>query len=332
MITASLEPVRGVDNLWKQGRADGFKPYPNYGQYIPKNYFKAFQHAFPFLWADKRYWFMDPKKMPWDLVLPFVRKYNEKRELLLAVVFAVLDESMSGWRPKTSKTGGLPNITHEPRKPVPLGTMFRNAVEGFTGIFAHHDIVEDLTSQRMKKYLQEDNDSLLPMSEPIKAHVAEVLRQAEGAKVEKGGWVGGDAWFGSINSCVELKARLDIYSSFIVKNNLDYFPMKVLHAILMARYPDRPAGHWVTMKVSCCVVHIIFYEHKLTYSFSTSQLLCRRTFPASTCTSWRMPGRTRASATWCPPAVVRSAMRRTTSPATRTSTGTSAARSSLALL
>jgi len=52
-------------------------------------------------------------------------------------VLLMLDESMSAWRPKTSKYGGLPNYTFEPRKPVPLGTMFKNAVECITGIFMY---------------------------------------------------------------------------------------------------------------------------------------------------------------------------------------------------
>src|SRR6056300_842834 len=155
---------------------------------------------------------------------------------------------MSGLRPKTSKTGGLPNITYEARKPVNLGTMLRNAIEGFSGIFAHHDIVQDMTTQRLKKYLQEDNVSAMPQGETIQVHVAESLRQCEGAKLQKGGWVGGDAWFGSVPCAVELKKRLDVYSTFIVKQNQQYYPMEVLHAILMARYGDRPGGHWVVMK------------------------------------------------------------------------------------
>ena len=88
------------------------------------------------------------------------------------------------------------------------------------------------------------------MNEDIQYHVAEVLRQAENSNAVEGGWVGGDAWFGSINTAVELKAKLGIYSTFIVKQNLNYFPMQVLHAILVARYSKRPAGHWVTMKAT----------------------------------------------------------------------------------
>jgi hypothetical protein len=44
-------------------------------------------------------------------------------------------------------------------------------------------------------------------------------------KFPKGGWCGGgDAWFGSINSGVELKRQKGIFSisTFIVKQNLQY--------------------------------------------------------------------------------------------------------------
>jgi len=49
---------------------------------------------------------------------------------------------------------------------------------------------------------------------------------------------------------VELKKRKKVFSTFIVKQHLQYFPMEVLRAILLARYKSRPAGHWVVMKVS----------------------------------------------------------------------------------
>ena len=100
---------------------------------------------------------------------------------------------MSGWRPKTSKFGGLPNISFEPRTPVSLGIMLRNAVEGFSGILTFQDIVQDVYDQHIKKYMQEDSQSHLPMKEEVKVHVAEVLRRAEGASIVRGGLVCGDA-------------------------------------------------------------------------------------------------------------------------------------------
>ena len=79
-----------------------------------------------------------------------------------------------------------------------LGTMIRNAVECTTGIFVHHDLVDSSNEQRKKKYSLLLEISHLPKKEEISYHCAEVLRQCEESKVIEGGWVGGDAWFGSV--------------------------------------------------------------------------------------------------------------------------------------
>jgi len=248
MIAASNEVYSGMNMLWLSGRGYGLKDYPNYKQYLPKNYFKAFIRAFPFIWADKKYWFMSRNDLPWDVMDGFVKEYNAMRTSLTDVHYAVLDESMSGWRPKTTANGGLPNITFEPRKPVNLGTMIRNGCECRSGIMVHHDIVKGTVQQSNKKYNRDL--SHLPKNEPIQAHVAEVLRQAEGANVVKGGWIGGDAWFGSVNSCVELMTRLGIHSTFIIKTNKNYCPVEVIRSVLLARFGTRPGGHWATMKAT----------------------------------------------------------------------------------
>ena len=56
MITAVLEVHRGTAGLWQCGNSSGMKEFPNYGQYIPKDYFKAFMYGLPYLWAEKKYW------------------------------------------------------------------------------------------------------------------------------------------------------------------------------------------------------------------------------------------------------------------------------------
>ena len=43
----------------------------------------------------------------------------------------------------TTKLGGLPNYTHEPRKPVSLGAMFRNGVECISGVLVVQDVVQN---------------------------------------------------------------------------------------------------------------------------------------------------------------------------------------------
>jgi hypothetical protein len=72
---------------------------------------------------------------------------NSQQSKLLKTRLLMLDESMSGWRPKTSKLGGLPNYTYEPQKPVPLGRMFGNGVECISGILVFQDVVQILTTE-----------------------------------------------------------------------------------------------------------------------------------------------------------------------------------------
>ena len=50
---------------------------------------------------------------------------------------------MSGWRPKTSKLGRLPNCTFEPRKSLPLRTTFKNAAEFESSLIAWSNVVQN---------------------------------------------------------------------------------------------------------------------------------------------------------------------------------------------
>ena len=272
MIAASAEVEVGVENLWLRGKSNGRRHYPNFGQYLPQNTFKAFQCAAPFCFCDSKYWYIEARDRPWDIFLPCLDAFNKKRRHLIKLRLLMMDESMSGWRPKTSKLGGLPNYTFEARKPVPLGTMFRNSVECVSGCLAFQDVVQLPEVQSQKKTFGEP--SCLPGMEEIRATTAEVLRQVEGAGLEKGGWVGGDAWFGSVMSSVEVYKRFGIHSTFVVKNNTAYFPMKVLHRILTARYKNRPAGHWVVMHTTISDVRIMvvayaWSQRGVTYLVST---------------------------------------------------------------
>jgi hypothetical protein len=74
--------------------------------------------------------------------------------------------------------------------------------------------------------------------------------------MKEGGWVGGDAWLGLVESCVELKKRCNVYSPFIMKQNVNYFPMQVLHKVLLTRHGPKPAGHWVVMQATIADVEI----------------------------------------------------------------------------
>jgi len=68
MVTAVLEVSRGVKNLWLHGASAGMK-----------SYMKAFLHGLPYMWADKKYYDVEPNMLPFDFIQPFVNEYNKLR-------------------------------------------------------------------------------------------------------------------------------------------------------------------------------------------------------------------------------------------------------------
>jgi hypothetical protein len=184
-----------------------------------------------------------------------IKVFNKQFNKILTTNLLVLDESIYGWRPNTYKYGGIPNYTLEPRKHVPLGTMFRNGVDATNEILAYHDVVQFSEIQKQKEY--HNDKSHLPNGVDINARCAETLRQDEGVNVVEGELVGGDAWFGSVMTAMELKKRLNLNSSFIIKNNSTFYPMKALHGILRSRFQDKAAGHWVIMTTNIAGVKLM---------------------------------------------------------------------------
>ena len=69
------------------------------------------------------------------------------------------------------------------------------------------DPVESPTRQHRKEF-SDERDQIAELkgdAKTIPVHVAESLRQVKGSGVPKGGWTGGDAWFGSVSCSVHLK-------------------------------------------------------------------------------------------------------------------------------
>ena len=135
MIAGATENGTAVTNLWRPSPSAGRNDYPDFGQCLDLNVFKAWESAIPFVWVeDESPWHGPKEHLTWAGFLPVLVKMNEQRKKLLAgLLLLLLDESMSGWRPKTSAKGGLPSISFEPREPVSLGTMLRNGADPGSG-------------------------------------------------------------------------------------------------------------------------------------------------------------------------------------------------------
>ncbi len=55
LIAAASEVVNGIEHLWKRGKSTGQHDYPNFQQYMPVNYFKAFVAAAAYGWVDQKF-------------------------------------------------------------------------------------------------------------------------------------------------------------------------------------------------------------------------------------------------------------------------------------
>ena len=72
---------------------------------------------------------------PYFPIISLLNAFNENRKRTVAAsATKVLDESMSAFRPRTDKTGDLPNISFIARKPEPLGTEFKTVACSQSGI------------------------------------------------------------------------------------------------------------------------------------------------------------------------------------------------------
>jgi hypothetical protein len=141
------------------------------------------------------------------------------------------------------------------------------------------DVVQNPEQQALKSYYA--TQSTLPDDSDITAHTAEVLWLVEGASITKSDWVGGDSWFGSTATAVEVMNKFGVHSSWIIKQNQQWFPMKPLYAVLKARIKDRPAGHWVTFQATISGVPLnamayAWSQRGISYVLST----CGSTKPA----------------------------------------------------
>jgi hypothetical protein len=132
---------KGGTKLWDQQK-DVFSmtssvAYGPRGLNIMAEYrFKEVKMAFP--WS-----FQDVTKKPdedgnggdpWHMVLLLVDGFNANRHAWVAAsARKILDESMSAWKPQTTKTGGLPHLSFILRKPEPLGTEFKTLACAVTG-------------------------------------------------------------------------------------------------------------------------------------------------------------------------------------------------------
>ena len=143
----------GGGKLWKPSKVKSIFAHPDLSGIMKVKRFEqikaCFADAFAYDWShipkEGEEWSPIEGKTPsndeWAPLQGLVNDFNE----VVARNYSesnqkCFDESMSPWRPRTSKKGNLPHLSYIMRKPKPLGTEFKSVGCAATGVMLHLEI------------------------------------------------------------------------------------------------------------------------------------------------------------------------------------------------
>lgn len=139
---------RGKD-LWKKEVFQSCTAAPDFSVHMIEKRFAVIRKYAPFAFAD----LTQVDRDPWMMLQPVVSAFNEnRRRTIRHSGVLVEDESMSAWKPRASRLGGLPNISFIARKPKPLGTEFKSIADGLSRVMLHLEIQMGRKVMPSKKY------------------------------------------------------------------------------------------------------------------------------------------------------------------------------------
>ena len=250
LLAGALYIDRGA-NLWSGGTNATDDPHvdewssivdgPNFVQYGINLYrFKQYRRFAAKIWESET---LNSNGDPWWKFAFAISEFNKNRkQSILTSSDRILDESMSGYRPRTSKLGGLPNISYILRKPVPLGTEFKCVVCPVTKIMTFLEI------QRGKNGMKEEQ-----FNRDLGATAGCCMRLANGVDQSHVDGVAetvkGDAWFGSVKAVCNLcnpNSPIKREAIFQVKSNSRGFPKGAILQILKSE----PGGTSIVLKAT----------------------------------------------------------------------------------
>ena len=203
---------------------------------------------------------MEKDHDPWWPIASAIDDFNDiRKNNVESSWIKVLDESMSAWRPRTSKNGGLPNISYIIRKPEPLGTEFKTVCCPVTGVMTYMEI------QRGKSGM-----STQPYHKDLGATAACTIRAGEATNVhqEARTILMGDAWFGSVKAA-SVASKRKMEAVYQIKSNHGLYPKQFIedalkdgpggtHIVLEGKHPDGAEliaiGYRYNSKVTLCFV------------------------------------------------------------------------------
>ena len=246
-------------------RHEGEVPICDYTKDMTRARFKAIRSVMPWLFAD-----MDKEGTdPWFQITKGIEGFNRNRmEKVWASFTKVVDESISAFRPRTTKHGNLPHLSWVLRKPEPLGTEFKVVADSETGMLLHLELM------RGKHKGMED----LKYAKQYKATCATVVRLQEATarttNVDRKGdthaipkeTLMGDSWFTSVQAAIQVALRGGNYIG-VLKTAYNGYPKK----FIQDKMKNWPGGsHLVLETTTPEEVELL----AIGYKYNKNKILC----------------------------------------------------------
>ena len=174
---------------------------------ISSNRFKQIRKVFPFAFHDKQ---AMERGDPWYPLMGMINGFNNSRKTYVAAsAIKTLDESMSGWKPRTTALGDLPNISFVIRKPVPLGTEFKNIACTATKIMLYLEVQRGkLPMKELKYYSEYGTTTSCVLRLADETEYSGKCASREEARVERKKEIYyGDSWFASLKTAEAMALR-----------------------------------------------------------------------------------------------------------------------------
>ena len=122
LLLASVQKTGGMDGVFKAKKEEGIVTRVPVDKYMSYTRFNKIKEHWIDQFADEDVRETDQ----WWKVRRLVEGFNKNRSQVVASSrVKVLDETMSAYRPQTSKTGNIPHLSFIARKPEPLGTELK---------------------------------------------------------------------------------------------------------------------------------------------------------------------------------------------------------------
>jgi hypothetical protein len=162
-------------------------------------------------------------------------QHHQKKHIITSEK-RVLDESMSAFRPRTTKLGGLPNISYILRKPEPIGTEFKTSVCPKLNVMSHMELCEGKEGMLNKPLRQ------VLLGGTAACTVRLVQATSQSYVDNRTELVMGDSWFSLVKSVISTKKLCQDPKEciFQVKTAYSLFPKAFIEDVLKSQ----PGGNF----------------------------------------------------------------------------------------